>query len=151
MIFYPRSVGEHRIYNYASILNIMNSTFYVISAILGIIYKGNVYNRKRKEMDMVDLSLEEEKVMIDDCVIRAYLKDEFFESLKDYLNSEDYALAKDATKGLYVLAQKLELYDLYMALVDLYEDIDGSFYKDIAGHYEIMKEIHNRLLKEYED
>ena len=100
---------------------------------------------------MIDLSLKEEKEAIDDRVIKAYLDDEFFMSLQDYLDNEDYALAKDATKGLYVLAQKLELYDLYMALVDLYEDIDGAFYQDIATHYAAVKKIHAQLYKQYED
>ena len=37
-------------------------------------------------------------------VIKAYLEDEFFYALEGYLDTQDYALAKDATKGLYYLA-----------------------------------------------
>ena len=45
-------------------------------------------------------------------VIKAYLKDEFFYALEGYLDTQDYALAKDATKGLYYLAGDLALYEL---------------------------------------
>ncbi len=99
---------------------------------------------------MINLSLEEEKKEISNEVIKAYLADEFFMCLKGYIDDEDYALAKDALKGLYLLAQKLELYNLYMTLVDLYEDIDGAFYSDIKGHYELMIEEYERLKRKYD-
>lgn len=82
-------------------------------------------------------------------VIRIYLKDEFFEELLDYIEKEDYALAKDAAKGLYILALEFKLYRLYETLIDIYEDLEGEFYKDLLAHYHTMKVEHERLLKEY--
>ncbi len=82
-------------------------------------------------------------------VVRVFLQDDFFEELIDYIQNEDYALAKDAAKGLYILAQELKLFRLYETLIDIYEDIDGEFYRDLPVHYEIMKKEHERLLREY--
>ena len=82
-------------------------------------------------------------------VIRIYLKDEFFEELLYYIEKEDYALAKDAAKGLYILALEFKLYRLYETLIDIYENLEGEFYKDLLTHYHTMKAEHERLLKEY--
>ena len=78
-------------------------------------------------------------------IVNAYLDDEFFYELKDMLEQEDYGLAKDATKGLYVLASDLCLYPLYERLVDIYEDIELDMYKDMMGHYQDMIEYHDQL------
>lgn len=91
--------------------------------------------------------LKEEEV--DAEVIRFFLRDEFFESLNDYLTDEDYALAKDALKGLYILALKLRLFNLYECLLDLYEDLEGEYYQDVFSHYEAMMKEHKRLKEVY--
>ena len=51
--------------------------------------------------------------------VNAYLSDEFFRQLEDMLDNEDYAMAKDATKGLYVLASELCLFPLYEGLLSI--------------------------------
>ena len=43
-------------------------------------------------------------------IVNTYLDDEFFKDLKTMLIDEDYAMAKDAVKGLYILAGDLYLY-----------------------------------------
>ena len=78
-------------------------------------------------------------------VARIYLEDPFFEQLKDYLDDEDYALAKDATKGLFILAQDLYLYPLYIALLDIYEDIEEEIYNDLMNKYTKMYEIYKKI------
>lgn len=78
-------------------------------------------------------------------IVNAYLSDPFFYELKDYLDNEDYELAKDATKGLFILAQELRLYPLYIALLDIYEDLEEELYKEALTHYEEMFKIYNRI------
>ena len=78
-------------------------------------------------------------------IVNFYLEDEFFEGIGKYLENEDYALAKDATKGLFILAQDLYLYPLYIALVDIYEDLDSELYNDVNNHYKDMKEVYKKI------
>ena len=78
-------------------------------------------------------------------IVNAYLSDPFFEELEDYLDDEDYALAKDALKGLYILAQDLYIYPLYMALMEVYEDIEEEIYKDVMGHYSEMMRVYRNI------
>ena len=77
--------------------------------------------------------------------VNAYLDDPFFKELKGMLEDEDYALAKDATKGLYILASELCLYPLYEALLDVYEDLEYETYDTVLGHYEDMMEKYNKI------
>ena len=78
-------------------------------------------------------------------IVNAYLSDPFFEELETYLDNEDYELAKDALKGLYILAQELQLYPLYVALLEIYEDIEEELYKDIPVHYKEMMFVYNNI------
>jgi len=78
-------------------------------------------------------------------IVNSYLSDPFFIELEKYLDDEDYAIAKDATKGLYILAQELYLYPLYIALCDIYEDIEEEMYKEVISHYKDMMAIYNRI------
>lgn len=66
----------------------------------------------------------------------AYFSDSFFEDIKKYLDDEDYELAKDAIKGLFVLAEELRMYPLYYRLVDVYDDLDEELYKEAYEHYD---------------
>ena len=61
------------------------------------------------------------------------------------LESEDYALAKDAVKGLYILASELCLFPLYEALLDIYEDLEFETYDDVLKHYEEMMQKYNKI------
>ena len=78
-------------------------------------------------------------------IVNTYLSDPFFEEIKSYLEDEDYALAKDAVKGLFILAQELQLFPLYIALLEIYEDIDAEFYQDVMKHYDEMIVVYNRI------
>lgn len=78
-------------------------------------------------------------------IVNTYLSDPFFEEIKSYLEDEDYAMAKDALKGLFILAQELQLFPLYIALLDIYEDIDAEFYQDVMKHYDEMIVVYNRI------
>lgn len=76
--------------------------------------------------------------------VNAYLADEFFRELEDMLDNEDYAMAKDATKGLYILASDLCLYPLYETLLEIYEDLEYETYSDVMLHYrEMMEKYHH--------
>ena len=77
--------------------------------------------------------------------VRFYLNDPYFFDLKNFLDDEDYAMAKDAIKGLYLLAQELKIYKLYVALVDLYEDVEEEYYNELMTNYEKMAKIHRQL------
>ena len=70
--------------------------------------------------------------------VNAYLDDEFFKQLEDMLDAEDYEMAKDATKGLYILASELCLYPLYESLLEVYEDLQFETYQEIITHYKEM-------------
>ena len=87
----------------------------------------------------------------DPMVIKAYLEDEFFFDIREYLKKEDYALAKDATKGLYILAGELALFYLYDKLLDLYEDLEYEEYDHVLEHYEEMFTVFKRLKEAYHD
>lgn len=78
-------------------------------------------------------------------VVNAYLSDPFFNELGDYIDKEDYELAKDATKGLFILAQELYIYPLYMALMEVYEDLEDELYKDIRPHYDEMIKVYKNI------
>ena len=71
-------------------------------------------------------------------IVNTYLSDPFFKEIGDYLNNEDYALAKDATKGLYILASELCLYNLYMAILEIYDDLESEDYSEVLKHYKEM-------------
>ena len=77
--------------------------------------------------------------------VNIYLKDPFFVDLEKYLEDEDYAMAKDAAKGLFILAQELNLYPLYISLMDVYEDLEEEFYKDVLPHYKEMMKVHQKI------
>ena len=77
--------------------------------------------------------------------VNAYLSDEFFKDLKVMLEEEDYALAKDATKGLYVLASQLCLFPLYEKLLEVYEDLEYETYGEVNEHYEDMMETYDHI------
>ena len=77
--------------------------------------------------------------------VNAYLSDEFFRQLEDMLDNEDYAMAKDATKGLYVLASELCLFPLYERLLEIYEDLEYETYTDVMPHYREMIDIHKNI------
>ena len=77
--------------------------------------------------------------------VNAYLSDEFFKDLRIMLEEEDYALAKDATKGLYVLASQLCLFPLYEKLLEVYEDLEYETYGEVNEHYEDMMETYDRI------
>ena len=67
------------------------------------------------------------------------------DELKEYLDDEDYELAKDAVKGLYILAEELYLFPLYMALLDIYEDIEEEIYNELIKKYDSMYEIYKKM------
>ena len=77
--------------------------------------------------------------------VNAYLADEFFRDLEVMLEEEDYAMAKDAVKGLYILASDLFLYPLYETLLEIYEDLEYEMYGEIMSHYRDMKETYYRV------
>ncbi len=77
--------------------------------------------------------------------IKYYLEDEFFGMLKDYLDTQDYNLAKDMIKGLYILAGELRLFALYQGLLDIYEDLDFEEYESVNQHYDVMIAEYHRL------
>lgn len=77
--------------------------------------------------------------------VNAYFSDPFFKELKDMLQDEDYAIAKDAVKGLYILASELCLYPLYEKLLDIYEDLEYEDYKEILNKYDDMLNTYNKI------
>ena len=78
-------------------------------------------------------------------IVNAYLADEFFADLEGMLDTEDYAMAKDATKGLYILASELCLFPLYERLLEVYEDLEYETYGEVMTHYADMREIYERI------
>lgn len=78
-------------------------------------------------------------------IVNTFLADEFFADLQKMLEEEDYALAKDATKGLYVLSGELLLFPLYETLLEIYEDLEYETYNDVLKHYHDMKEVHKKI------
>ena len=71
---------------------------------------------------------------------------DFVEEIGTFLENEDYALAKDACKGLFILAQDLCLYPLYITLMEVYEDLCEEEYKDVIKHYDEMKLVYDRFV-----
>ena len=103
----------------------------------------NKYNKVGLNYDLIvshflDLNNYEE-------IVNCYLSDPFFKELPEMLMNEDYELAKDATKGLFILAQQLQLYPLYIALMDVYEDLCEEIYEDVRGHCEQVSLIHKEM------
>ena len=78
-------------------------------------------------------------------IVNAYLSDENFLKLGEYLDDEDYALAKDAVKGLYLLAQDLRLFPLYESLLEIYEDLTYEMYEAAYPHYQKMIEVYEQI------
>ena len=78
-------------------------------------------------------------------IVNTFLGDEFFKELEKMIEEEDYEMAKDATKGLYILAGDLYLYPLYEPLLEIYEDLEYETYTDIKAHYRDMIEKHQRI------
>ena len=78
-------------------------------------------------------------------IVNSYLDDEFFSTLKDMLNDEDYELAKDAVKGLYVLAGELCLFPIYEALLEVYEDLEFETYEDVLKHCDEVIKVHKKI------
>ncbi|MBQ9424465.1 MAG: hypothetical protein IJU42_00790 [Erysipelotrichaceae bacterium] len=78
-------------------------------------------------------------------IVNAYLDDEFFEQLEGMLDSEDYAMAKDAVKGLYILASELCLFPLYERLLEVYEDLEYEMYGDVMSHCQDVIDYHKRI------
>jgi len=78
-------------------------------------------------------------------IVNTYLSDEFFHQLEDMLEEEDYAMAKDALKGLYILASDLYLYPLYETLLEIYEDLEYEMYTDTIRHYQTMMETYRKI------
>jgi len=70
--------------------------------------------------------------------VNAYFDDPFFSELKGMLIDEDYALAKDAIKGLYILGSELLLLPLYEKLLDIYEDLQYEEYSEVLDKYNDM-------------
>ena len=78
-------------------------------------------------------------------IVNAYLSDPFFKEIESMLDDEDYALAKDATKGLYILAQDLYLYPLYEKITEIYEDLEYETYDEIMTHYKDMYKVYEKI------
>lgn len=78
-------------------------------------------------------------------IVNAYLEDEYFDQLEDMLDSEDYAMAKDAIKGLYILASDLMLFPLYERLLEVYEDLEYEMYNDVMSHYRELDDMYKKI------
>lgn len=85
-----------------------------------------------------DISEYENTVMI-------FFEDPNFIELKNFIDDEDYAMAKDAVKGLYTLSLDLYLMPLYLLLVDIYEDLEYEEYKDLKNKYNKMTQKYNEI------
>ena len=70
--------------------------------------------------------------------VSAFFEDPHFSELKTFIDDEDWAMAKDACKGLYTLSLELFLMPLYMILVDMYEDLEYEEYKNLSSKYDEM-------------
>ena len=78
-------------------------------------------------------------------IVNAYLSDPFFNEIEGMIMDEDYAMAKDASKGLYILAQELCLYPLYISLVDIYEDLDDEDGASALKHARELRDTYLRI------
>lgn len=74
-----------------------------------------------------------------------YLNDDFFSDLEGFIKNEDYAMTKDAVKGLLILAQELKIFSLYHALAEVYEDLLYENYKDLNYHVAYVLKLHSEL------
>lgn len=74
-----------------------------------------------------------------------YLRDENFQQLQEWIKAEDFNLAMDAVKGLYILASELKIYRLYTALVDVYQDLLYEEYKELSLHSTAVETLHHSL------
>ena len=81
--------------------------------------------------------------------VNVYLDDDFFIEMKTMIEDEDYALVKDACKGLYILANDLYLFPLYEALLDLYESVEYEEYNNLLSQYKQVMERHSRIRKNF--
>lgn len=77
--------------------------------------------------------------------VNAFFEDPYFDELKTFIEDEDWAMAKDACIGLYKLALDLYLMPLYMALVDIYEDLEYENYKELSQKYDNMYSIYSQI------
>lgn len=77
--------------------------------------------------------------------LKCYLHDDFFTTLDSFVVSQDYAMAKDATKGLMILAQELKVFKLYQALSEVYEDLLEEEYQEINKHLASVTMLHKEL------
>ena len=77
--------------------------------------------------------------------VNAYLDDPFFVEIKNMLENEDYAMCKDAVKGLYILASELCLFPLYETLLEIYEDLEYETHADVFKHYDNMMIKYNNI------
>ena len=78
--------------------------------------------------------------------LNEYLMDEHFSELGTCLDDEDYEMAKDIVKGLYLLAQDLMVFPLFETLLEIYEDLEYETYDDILSHYTEMMFVHHKIL-----
>lgn len=77
--------------------------------------------------------------------VNFYLSDEHFNDLGVFIDDEDYAIALDTVKGLYLLAQDLRLLPLYEKLLEIFEDLTYETYDDILTHYTDMMFVHHNI------
>ena len=77
--------------------------------------------------------------------VNFYLSDEHFNDLGVFIDDEDYAIALDTVKGLYLLAQDLRLLPLYEKLLEIFEDLTYETYDEIIEHYTDMMFVHHSI------
>ena len=78
-----------------------------------------------------------------------FLNDTHFEEIGDFLDVGDFAMAKDATKGLFYLAGDLMLLPLYEKILEVLADLNDEDYSEVIKHYEAMLESRNAFIKEF--
>lgn len=77
--------------------------------------------------------------------VNIFFEDPHFEELKEFIDNEDWGMAKDAVKGLYTLSLELFLMPLYMILVDMYEDLEYETYKELPRKYDEMHKKYDEI------
>lgn len=65
--------------------------------------------------------------------VKFYLNDEFFSEIQIFIDDQDYEMAFDALKGLFILAEQFRLLRLYEYLVEVYESLLDEDLTDING------------------
>ena len=82
------------------------------------------YLKKNKIVadDIIDTEFEKDPNKYMEAV-RFYLDDEFFEEVPLFIKDQDYEMAFDALKGLYILAEQFRLMRLYEYLLEVYESL----------------------------